>query len=405
MLRMLAPAAGLGLLFALTPWSAAQDVPQFRGPDGRGIAPTQGLPLTWNDKENVRWKTALPGKGLSCPVLSNGRVYVTACTGVKQNRLHVLCLDEKTGKLLWERQLWATGGTQCHPKTNMAAPTPLTDGGRVYALFATGDLVCLDHNGDLLWYRSLVGDYPTIGNNVGMAASPILWNDLVIVSMENTGESFAAGVDKNTGQNRWRIERPRGINWVTPLVIENDGHAELLLQGPQDLTAYDPTSGTKKWAVTDKAFSTIPSPTFGAGMVLAAGGKFLAIKPGSGSQKPQVLWESTKLPTAYSSPLYFEGRIYTIGRGILHCADAGTGKERWTLRVEGTYAASPLLADGKIYLLSEEGIATIIEPAAEGKILATNKIPDTFLATPVAANGALFLRSDKYLYCIADKAK
>src|ERR1700738_5284379 len=122
MLRTLAPAAGLFL--ALAPWIADQDVPQFRGAEGRGIAPTQGLPRTWNEKENVRWKTALPGKGLSCPVLSNGRVYVTACTGVKQNRLHVLCLDEKTGKLLWERQLWATGGTQCHPKTNMAAPTP-----------------------------------------------------------------------------------------------------------------------------------------------------------------------------------------------------------------------------------------------------------------------------------------
>jgi outer membrane protein assembly factor BamB len=173
-----------------------EDVPQFRGVGGLGISKEKDVPLTWNEKDNIRWKVALPGRGLSCPVIASGRVYVTACTGVNQKRLHVLCLDEKTGKQMWERQLWATGTTQCHPKTNMAAPTPVTDGDRVYALFATGDLVCLDRDGNLLWYRSFVGDYPTVGNNVGMATSPILWNDLLIVCLENVGESFAAGIDK-----------------------------------------------------------------------------------------------------------------------------------------------------------------------------------------------------------------
>lgn len=383
----------------------AEDAPQFRGSGGLGISREKGLPLTWNEKENIRWQAALPGRGLSSPVIAAGRVYVTACTGANQARLHIFCFEEKTGKLLWERQLWATGTTQCHVKTNMAAPTPVTDGQCVYALFATGDLACLTREGNLQWYRSLVGDYPTIGNNVGMAASPILWNDVLIVSLENVGESFAAGVDKHTGINRWRVGRPRGINWVSPLLIPNDGQAEVLLQGPNDLTAYDPASGKKKWAVTDQKFATMPSPTFGGGVIFAPGGKFLAIQPGNSKHAPRVLWQSAKLPANYGSPLFHDGRLYTISfKGILNCADAATGKALWNLRVDGSFAASPLLADGKIYLVSEEGTTTIIDPQAESKIIATNVLPETFLATPVASNGALFLRSDKHLYCIGQRA-
>src|SRR5205085_8282456 len=143
--------------------------------------------------------------------------------------LHVLCFDLADGKKLWERQFWATGTTLCHPKTNMAAPTPVTDGERLYALFATHDLVALDRNGGLLWFRSLTGDYPTVGNNVGMASSPVLWKDLLIVAVENPGESFGVAIDKRTGKNRWRVPRPRDIHGVTPLVIGNGGRAEAVV--------------------------------------------------------------------------------------------------------------------------------------------------------------------------------
>src|SRR2546428_749632 len=157
----------------LVPFSfaLAADWPQWRGPGGGGGAEEKGLPVPWSATENVRWKGELPGRGLSAPVIAAGRVYVTAATGHDQDRLHVLCFDEATGRKLWERQFWATGTTLCHPKTNMAAPTPATDGKHVYALFATQDLACLDADGNLLWFRSLTGDYPTVGNNVGMASS------------------------------------------------------------------------------------------------------------------------------------------------------------------------------------------------------------------------------------------
>jgi outer membrane protein assembly factor BamB len=287
----------------------------------------------------------------------------------------------------------------------MAAPTPLTDGTHVYALFATGDLVCYDRDGNLAWYRSLVGDYPTVGNNVGMAASPVLWRDRVIVCLENVGESFAAGIDTKTGENRWRVDRPRGINWVTPLVIQNAGRAEVLFQGPQDLTAHDPDTGKKRWSLTGHRLSTIPSPTFGDGVLFVPGDKFLAVRPGSDNEGPKVLWQSTKFRPGYCSPLHHAGRVYNVNsNGILNCADAGTGKVLWTHRLEGSYAASPLLADGKLFLVSEEGKTTILEAVGdEPKVLATNDLRDTILASPVAADRALFLRSDRTLYCIGAK--
>jgi len=151
--------------------AAAGDWPQYHGPRGSAVSDETGIATTWSETENIRWKADLPGRGLSNPVIAGGRVYLTASSRPQESRLHVLCFDLRSGKKLWERQFWSTGNTGCHPKTCMAAPTPATDGERVCALFATGDLTCLDKDGGLLWYRSLVGDYPTVSNQVGMAAS------------------------------------------------------------------------------------------------------------------------------------------------------------------------------------------------------------------------------------------
>ncbi|HLW65021.1 MAG TPA: PQQ-binding-like beta-propeller repeat protein, partial [Gemmataceae bacterium] len=225
------------------PFAAAADWPQFRGNNGSGVSEETGLPAKWSQTEGMRWKAELPGRGLSNPVIAAGKVYVTCSSGFQESRLHVLCFDEKTGKKLWERQVWTTGGTGCHPKSCMAAPTPVTDGKAVYALFATADLVCYEADGTLRWYRSLTSDYPTITNQVGMAASPILAKDLVIVPMDNEGESFLAGIDTKTGKNRWKVERPRGINWVTPALRQAGKDDEILFQAGAELVAYDLTTG------------------------------------------------------------------------------------------------------------------------------------------------------------------
>ena len=385
--------------WAIAPWAAA-DVPQFRGPGGSGIANEQNLPIQWSEKENIRWKAELPGRGLSNPVIAGGRVFLTAVTGFEQKRLHVLCLDRNSGKEIWQRQFWATGTTLCHPKTNMAAPTPVTDGERVYAVFATADLVCLDKDGNLMWYRSLVGDHPTIGNNVGMAASPTLWKDVLIVPMENVGDSFVAGIDVKTGENRWRIARPRTINWTTPVVIDNQGKAEVILTTPGRFTAHDPATGKELWRWEGECGSA-PSPVLGAGLLFIPGGRLTALKPGSPSRPAEVVWQSNMLATGYTSPTYYEGLVYTVsGNGVVACADAATGKLLWKERVDGKFSASPLAADGKIYVASEEGVVTVLQAGRGAKVLASSSLPEVFLASPVASGGAVFLRSDKHLYCI-----
>jgi outer membrane protein assembly factor BamB len=384
--------------------AASADWPQWRGPGGSGVADEKGLPLRWGAAENLRWKAALPGRGLSAPVIAKGRVYVTACTGPDQERLHVICLDEATGKKRWERQFWATGNTLCHPKTNMAAPTPATDGKHVYALFATQDLACLDADGNLVWFRSLTGDYPTVGNNVGMASSPVLWKGLVVVAVENPGESFGVAIDTRTGQNRWRVPRPRGIYWVTPLVIERDGRAEAVFQSGDEVAGYDAATGGKRWSFPGKQLSSIPSPVFAKGLLFVPGGRFLALRPGANGETPELVWQTNKLPTGYASPVHYQGRVYAVSfKGIVNCADAATGKPLWSARLEGEFAASPLVADGKLYVVSEDGTTTVLRAGGKAEVLGTNALGEKILASPVAANGALYLRSDRHLYCIAEK--
>lgn len=395
------------LLLSFTTAAAARadDATQFRGTGGLGISSEKNLPITWSKTEGLRWKAELPGRGLSNPVIAGGRVYVTATAAYQQKREAVLCFDVKTGKKLWERQVWATGTTLCHPKTNMAAPTPITDGERVYALFATGDLVCYDAAGDLVWYRSMVGDYPTIGNNVGAAASPTIWNDLVLLGMENAGESFAAGIDKLTGENRWRVERPRGINWATPLVIRNSGDPEVVFHSGKGVDAYDPASGKKKWSAPGLRNAGYSTLTTADGVLYFNSEKFTALRIPKKDAEPEVLWQSIKLKPGYCSPIAHQGRVYVLhGNGVASCADAKTGDILWTHRSEGTFTASPLLADGKLYYVNEAGVTTVLDVSGkEPKVVGTNAIEDTILASPVAADGAIFLRSDGALYCIGKK--
>jgi outer membrane protein assembly factor BamB len=396
--------ASLGLLVFVF-GGKAEDWPQFRGPGGTGVSAETGLPVRWSATQNIRWKVDLPGRGLSNPVIARGRLFLTACSGPEQQRLHVLCFEAATGKLLWQRKFRATGTTLCHDKTCMAAPTPVTDGLHVYALFASGDLVGLDRDGNLLWVRSLTGDYPTVGNNVGMAASPIIWQDVLIVPLENAGESYGLGIDTRTGRNRWKVQRPRGINWVTPLLYQIGTRVEVVFQTGQELTAYDPATGAKLWSLAGKPLSTIPSPTFGAGLILTPGSKFLAVRPGAVSEGVRVSWEARKLPTSYCSPLCYKDRIYTVsGQGIVFCADVATGKPFWDVRLQGQFAASPLAAGGKIYVANEEGTTTVLAAGGDkAEVLAMNALPDVILASPAAAQGALYLRSDRHLYCIAHK--
>jgi outer membrane protein assembly factor BamB len=381
--------------------AAAGDWTQFRGPGG-GVSAEKDLPVKWGKDEGLLWKAALPGRGLSNPVIAAGRIYLTACSGFKERRLHVLCLDEVSGKKRWERQFTATGSTSCNPMTNMAAPTPATDGKSVYALFATGDLAALDRDGTLLWYRSLVGDYAGVTNQVGMAASPVLAGGTLLLPLENAGDSFAAGLDTKTGKNRWKVKRPRDINWVTPIVFTSGGQTAAVFMTSKDATAYDPATGNVLWTIQD-GFSSIPSPAQGGGLLYLPGGGVRALKPGPPGSTPETAWRTNKFADGHPSPVYHAGRLYGLTKVAAVCLDARTGKEVWRARIDGPCAASPVVADGKLYAVSQKGRTTVLQLGDKPKVLARNDLDDTILATPAIANGRIYLRSDRWLYCVGSK--
>ena len=417
------PFASVLLLLLASTAVHAGDWPQFRGPNASGVSDETGLPVKWSKTSNVRWKAEIPGRGVSSPVVAAGRVYVTSCSGVRHDRLHVLCFDAATGKQLWHRQLWATGNTGSHPKTSMAGPTPVADADGVYALFATGDVAAFDRDGNLRWYRSLTGDYPTIANQVGMAASPILWKDVLIVPMDNTGDSFLAGLDTKTGRNQWKAPRPRDINWTTPVLRKAADGEEVLFQAGGSLNAYDPSSGERKWSLSaadiqkglekpdaPKAkgrfgLSSIPSPIVTPNRVFAPGGGLVALKPPEGKDAPAPLWRAPKLGGGNATPLVYRGRVYNVSNvGVLICGKADTGEVLWEERIKkGPYWASPVAADGKIYVFNEAGTATVVEAGDQPDVLASNDLGEEILATPAVADGAIFIRTDAHLYCIGKK--
>lgn len=389
----------LAVLLTAATFGRADDWSRFRGPNGTGVSAETGLPLKWSKTESVRWKADLPARGVSSPVVHAGRVYVTCSSGVKDDRLHTLAFDAATGKQLWHRQLAATGGTNCHPMTCMAAPTPVADDTGVYALFATGDLAAFDADGALRWYRSLVGDYPTITNQVGMASSPLLYKGKLIVPMDNSGESFLAALDTRTGKNVWKADRKRDINWVTPVVRETGGTAEVLFSQGGTLTAYNADTGEKLWSHAAGGMGGIPSASLADDVLFFPTAGVVALKPGGG--KGAEVWKSPKLQTGMSSPLVYRGIVYGASpSGVLTAADAKTGKVLWQERYKGKAHASPVAGDGKVYVTNEAGTVSVFKAGPEPELLATNGLGDETLATPAISGGCLFIRTKTALYCI-----
>ncbi|MFO0847399.1 MAG: PQQ-binding-like beta-propeller repeat protein [Gemmataceae bacterium] len=396
--------AVIALSLAFAGPAAAGDWPQFRGPNGSAVSDETNLPVKFDRKtgEGVSWSAPLPGRGVSSPVVAGGAVYVTCSSGTRDDRLHVLAFDAATGKPRWHRQLAATGLTYCHPKTCMAAPTPVADASAVYALFATGDLVAFDAAGNQLWYRSIVGDYPTVTNQVGMASSPVLAGDKLIVPMENDGESFLAAVDTRTGRNVWKASRPKGVNWSSPTVREADGRREVLFAGNGGLSAYDADTGNRVWGYVPAAGS-IPTPTLVGDLLLHASGGVTAIKLG---EKPAEAWKA-RLSTGMTSPLAYQGRVYAANptTGQIACADLKSGKVLWQERAKGPFSASPVAADGKLYVINETGTLTVLKLGDTPEVLGVSELSEEGLATPAISGGGLFLRGEKTLIRVGSKGK
>lgn len=385
--------------------AVAADWRQFRGPEQCGIAEHANPPIRWGPSENIRWKADLPGRGLSSPIVAGNQVYLTAASGLNQTRLHVLSFDANTGAQRWERQFWATGQTTCHPKTCMAAPTPLAADGRVVALFATGDLICLDEDGGLQWVRSLSTDYPANSNLVGRASSPIFHKGLVVVLMESHGQSLLLGIDAKTGQNRWKTARPPENNYSTPVLVTRNGRTDLVVQAQGGLTGYVPSTGIKRWQFDDEKVSAMASPVVAGDLLLGTGAGTVALRI-TDSATPDVVWRAPKLHCNTATPIVSGERIFAIrDNGVLQCANVADGMEVWSQRVRGEFSSSPVAAQDAIYLVNESGLTTVMRIGDKPERLAANDLADPMLATPAISGSCLFMRSDRSLYCISSAAR
>jgi outer membrane protein assembly factor BamB len=298
----------------------------------------------------------------------------------------------------------------CHPKNTMAAATPAVADTRVFALFGTGDLVCFSRDGDLLWYRALAKDYPTFSNQVGLAASPVPWENLLLVPLENRGrESLFLGIEQQTGKNRWQIDRPNEFNWVTPVIYTRAGRAEVLQQAHEALISYDPGTGKENWKFNGPGFNNITMPIVEGDSIYVSGGSaapLTALRVTADKGAPQRVWNAPKLGVYYSSPLHYRGRIYAVNpAGVLNCGDAVTGKILWQQRLEGVCWASPVAGAGNVYAVNVEGTTTVSRAGDEANILSVNALEEPTLASPAIADGAIFLRTDRRLYCFAEKGK
>lgn len=405
--------AGLGCLLAtgLCGPVRADNWPGWRGPHRNGVSDETGLPATWTESGKVLWKTPLPGSGVSGPIVWGDRVFVTAADGPKQADLHVICLGQDDGRELWHVKLWGTAPTLYHEtKSSMATPTPVTDGDLIYAAYGTGDVFCVDKDGGLVWQRSLATEYGAFENRFAASSSPLLYGDLLLLQCDHYGASYVLALDKHTGANRWKADRPEcWLSWSTPQLAPTgkaDEH-ELIVCGSHKVDAFNPLTGEKLWTLKGLQRECIPTAVYGHGLIYAVSGpkgSTFAIRPGGRGEitEQQLAWTSGRGAPFVPSPILVGDQYYLIDdKGIATCLDARTGKQLWQKRLPGEYTASPVAGDGKVYFTNEAGETLVLRAHTEKyEELARNPIGEPCYASPAFSRGRLFLRTASRLCAI-----
>jgi len=415
---------------------------QWRGPNADGTAPRGDPPTEWSESKNIKWKVAIPGEGQSTPIVWKNKIFVLAAIKTDKKvtrkgsppdsgrdrrgrggrrppappshvyRFVVLCLDRATGKEIWRRvaneEVPHEGR---HPTASFAAPSPMTDGKRLYASFGSRGLYCYDLAGKLEWKRDL-GDM-RIRNRFGEGASPVVHGDSLIQIWDHEGDSFLACLDARTGKDRWRVRRDEVTTWNTPLVVAHDGVTQVVANGSKRTRSYDLATGKLLWECGGQAANPIPSPVARNGVVYCmTGHRGYAVYAiplsarGDITGSDQVLWKRDDAGPYVASPLLYDDLLYfTKSRNsILSCVDAKTGKAHYAeKRLPGTRTlyASIVGAAGRVYVASREGTTLVLEHGKEFKVLATNKLDEGIDASPVIVGKELFLRGSQPLYCIS----
>lgn len=368
----------------------------FRGNNGNGVA--DGAAPTKCDEDSIVWTADVPGRGVSGPIVVGDQLIVTASSGVREDRLHVISYDTRTGEQLWHRQFWATGRTICHPTSANAAPTPASDGEHIVAFFSSNDCVCLSLDGELKWYRGLGSDYPKVGNDVGMASSPIIANGVVVCQAESQGDSFVVGMDVTNGRSLWRLERPRDSNWTSPLHLTGDSDM-VLLKCDESVSAHDLQTGDEVWKLDAEA-GGIPCMAISDTSIFVPGSTFMALD--RKADVATVAWTSLKLKPNTSPIVDGDRLLFINSAGVLSCHDAKeSGDLLWQVRVGGKYWASPIAADGYIYAVNDRGALTIVD--RDGNKVSEHMFDDTVMGSPVISDGALYVRGVSKLWKVANR--
>jgi outer membrane protein assembly factor BamB len=413
---------------------------QWRGPGSQGISPETDLPVVWSPTQNVKWKTAIPGRGHSSPIIWGDRIFLTTslegeiipdAKAVKhklegedyvhpdsvganhRHTLQVLCLDRRTGGILWRRTAYeGRVYDDRHRKATYADGTPATDGRFVYAWFGSEGLYCYDYSGKLIWKKSL-GNIATQG--MGNGTSPMLYEDRLILQCdEDNGErSFIIALDKRSGKELWRAPRQVEVSWTTPVIARAPERAELIASGAQYIAAYDPATGKELWRCKGTQGWTVATPLVGHGVVIASAAhpvkRAVAIRLGGAgdvTDTPQIVWQRDK-GTGYtpSSILYGDYAYLMTDRGLLTCVDVRTGEVKYEgARVPkpATFSASPVAFEDKILLTSEDGDTFVLKAGPKHEVLGTNSLDEPVYASPAIAGGNIIIRSTSHLYCIAN---
>ena len=418
---------------------AANDWPHWRGPSATGIAAPSPLPSAWSANENVAWQAALEGSGVSSPIVSGNRVFVTSQAGDGRRRAGnhptltqggdpklageltlqrrsrtdvafiVEAFDRSSGKRLWMHETKPEGELPpVHDKHNLSSASPVTDGERVYGWFGTGQLVALDNSGKTVWSKNLATEYGAFDIQWGHASSPVLFEDSIILLCYHSPASYIVALDKRTGAVKWKTDKPAGQeSYSSPIVVAGPGGNELIVNAATGVESFDASTGKSLWNYPEVNRFPIPVSMVDNGILYLSRGyrssPFMAIRPGGKGDvgASHVLWKAASGAPYVSSLIHYDGLIYMVGDvGVLTVADAKTGERVHQERVGGVYTASPVAADGRIYLISEDGETIVLAAGRTPRILSRNRLNARQLASPAIAGGRLFIRSDDALYAI-----
>ncbi len=424
---------------------SGQHWPSFRGPNASGVSDGHPTPVKWNapSGESVLWKTPIPGVAVSSPVVWGDRVFVSTAvssdphatirTGLygdvepssdlSRHSWRLVALDKRTGKVLWERVAHeGVPRTKRHPKSSQASPTPVTDGRHVVVSFGSEGLYTYDVDGKLLWKRDLgvlnAGWFYDPDYEWGVGSSPIIWKSSVIVQCDIQKNSFIAAFDVATGQPLWRTPREEIPSWSTPAIYEGNGRAELVTQATNFTRGYDPSTGQELWRLAGNSEITIPTPIIGANLIIVTNGyrgvqPIYAIKPGAKgditlkgeqTQSEFIAWSTKRGGPYIPTPLIYRDQLYVCSNnGVLSAYDVRTGQRLYQERLGGTggsFSASPVAADGKIYLASEDGDVFVIKAGPTYELLATNSMGEALMATPAISEGLIIIRGLKDVFAI-----